>query len=60
MNKKVTDYLMIFIVIAVYFPLVMFILFNPNSEMALSVVDKFMLIASNVATFFFTKHQNDK
>jgi len=51
---------MTFIVFAVFVALVAYVLFNPNSETSIDVVNGFLLIASNIATFFFTKHQVTK
>jgi len=62
MNRKVTDFLMILVVMCVFATLMWFVWSNPNSETTTKIVEAMVLIASNIATFFFTKHQiaNDR
>jgi len=57
MDKKVTDFLMILVVFCIFSTLMWFVWSNPNSETTVKIVEAMVLIASNIATFFFTKHQ---
>ena len=60
MDKKITDVLMVALVFAVYGVLLFYVYTNPSTDLTGKIIDAFILLASNICTFFFTKHQIDK
>jgi len=60
MDNKITNILMILIVTVVFGLLAFVVVRNTNAEITGEVVSAFILLASNIGTFFFTKYQYDK
>jgi len=60
MNKKVTDWLMVFVVLAVFIVLSIYVFVNTESDTAEKIVQGFLMIATSVATYFFTKDRGDR
>ena len=60
MDNKITNFLMISIVYAVYGMLLFYVVKNPDTDTTTKVIEAFILLASNIGTFFFTKHQIEK
>ena len=60
MDNKITNYLMVFIVAMVFGLLTFVVVRNTDADITSEVISAFILLASNIGTFFFTKFQYEK
>ena len=60
MSNKVTNILMVLIAVVVFALLAYSVVANTDKEVTTKIIEAFIILASNICTFFFTKHQIDK
>ncbi len=60
MDTKVTNILMVVIALVVFGVLTYSVVINTDKEVTTKIIEAFLILASNICTFFFTKHQIGK